>query len=61
MYSRILLFIHSKRDSLHLLTSPSQSIPLPSLIALATKSLFWMSVSLVFVDRFICAKFHFIS
>ena len=28
-YSRILLFIHSRCNSLHLLTTKSQSIPLP--------------------------------
>ena len=39
------LLVHSKRNSLHLLTPNSQSIPLPP-PPLATASLFSMAVSL---------------
>ena len=46
LYSRILLLIHSKYNSLHLPTPISVSIPLSSPSPLATKSLFSMSVNL---------------
>ena len=51
LYSRTLLFIHSKCNSLHLLTPNSQPIPLPHLSLLATTSLFSMSVNLFLFCR----------
>ena len=52
LYSRTLLFIHSKCDGLHLLTPHSQSVPLPTPSPLATASLFSMSVSLLLFCRY---------
>ena len=46
LYSRILLLIHSRWNSLYLLTPNSQSIPFPPPSLLATTILFSMSVSL---------------
>ena len=45
LYSKTSLLIHSKYNSLHLLTPNSQSIPLPLPFPLETTSLFFMSVS----------------
>ena len=58
--SRDSLLIYPKCNSWHLLTPTSQSAPLllPLPIHLATTSLFFMSVSLCFVDRFISALFY---
>ena len=50
LYSRM-LFIHSKCNSLHLITPNSQSISLPPPSSLATISLFSMSVSLFLFCR----------
>ena len=51
LYSRTLLFIHSKCNSLHLPTPNSQSIPLPPPPPLATTSLFSVSVNLFLFCR----------
>ena len=46
LYNGTSSIIHSKCNSLHLLTPNSQSMPLPSLFSpLATMTLFFMSVS----------------
>ena len=55
LYHRISLLIHSKCNSLHLLISNSQFIPLPSPYPLTTTSLFSMSVNLFLFCRFIYA------
>ena len=47
------LFIHSTYKNLYLLTPVSHFIPSPTPSSLATTSLFSMSMSLCFVDRFI--------
>ena len=49
-YSRTSLLIHSKCNSLHLLTSNSQSIPF---LPLATTNLFYMSVNLFLFSRYV--------
>ena len=51
LYSRTLLFILSKFNSLHLLTINSQSIPLPYLAPLEIASMFFISVSLFLFCR----------
>ena len=53
LHSRTLLSIHSKCDSLQLLTPNPQSIPLPLLSLLPTVSLFSMSVSLFLFYRWV--------
>ena len=50
LYSRILLFIHSKYNSLHLQTTNSQSIPLPPQ-PLASTGLSSKSVSIILFHR----------
>ena len=54
LYSRTSLFIHSKCNSLHLLTSNSRSIPFPLPPHPATTSLFSMSMSLFLF----CSQVH---
>ena len=54
LHSNILLFIHPKCNSLHLLILNFQSFPSPSPSALATISLFSMSVNLLLS----CRRFH---
>ena len=54
LHSSILLFIHPKCNSLHLLIRNFQSFPSPSPSALAAISLFSMSVSLLLS----CRRFH---
>ena len=53
LYSRILLFIHSKCNSLRLLTLSPQSIPLPLSSRLVTRSLSSMSGSLSLFCRLV--------
>ena len=56
LYNRTSLLVHSKCNSLHLLTPNSQSIPLFPSSPLAT-SLLYISVYFCLVDRFICVLF----
>ena len=52
------LVIHSLYNSLHLLTSDSQSTPPPPFFPLATTGLFSLWVCFCFVDKFICIIFQ---
>ena len=54
-----LLFIHSISNSLHLLTSTSNSIPPPTFSLLATTTLFPMSMSLFLFSEFFGSYFRF--
>ena len=58
LHSRIPLLIHSKGNSLHLLTPSSPTPPTTSPSPLATTGLFYKSMIFFSVERFLCAIYQ---